>query len=98
MSIVSEELTRFDARLPKHQKELFEKAAKLSGYRSLTEFVLQTVQEKATKIIEEKEQLFASQRDQELFFSTLANPPEPSESLKNAHNEYKNYLLSQKNL
>ena len=51
---------RFDARLPKAQKEFFEKAASLGGFRSLTDFIILTAQEKAIEIIKEKEQDFKS--------------------------------------
>ncbi len=47
------EQARFDARLPKEQKDLFEKAAQLGGYRNLTDFVIRIAQEKAKKIIKE---------------------------------------------
>lgn len=46
---------RFDARLPKEQKELFEKAAYLGGYRNLTDFIVRVAQEKAQEIIKEKQ-------------------------------------------
>ena len=67
----NQEKSRFDTRLPKEQKLLFEKAALLGGYRSLTEFVIMTVQEKAKKIISDREQIIASKRDSELFLMQL---------------------------
>ena len=42
---------RIYTRLPKEQKDFFEKAARLGGYKSLTDFVVITVQEKAYEII-----------------------------------------------
>ena len=47
---ISTEQARFDARLPKEQKQFFEKAAFLGGYRNLTDFVVRVVQEKAKEI------------------------------------------------
>src|SRR5690606_38510950 len=47
MGTAIKEHARFDARLSKEQKQFFEKAAYLGGYRSLTDFVILTVQEKA---------------------------------------------------
>ena len=38
---------RFDAKIPKAQKELFEYAASLGGFRTLTDFIINAVQEKA---------------------------------------------------
>ena len=76
-------ISRFDARLSKEQKDLFELAASLGGYRSLTDFVILTVQEKAKEIIREKDQIIASERDSRLFFDAITNPSKPLQTLKN---------------
>ena len=78
------EMTRFDARLTKEQKEFFEYASKLGGFRSLTDFMIQSAQIKAKEIVEEHNQILASKKDQEIFFEALLNPPEPKQELKNA--------------
>lgn len=80
---------RFDTRISKQQKVLFEKAAKLGGYRSLTDFVIVAVQEKAKEIIAEREQIIASKKDNELFFDALIHPKAPNEALLKASNEFK---------
>jgi len=85
---------RFDTRLSKEQKEFFEKAANLGGYRSLTDFVVLTVQEKAEEIIAEKERIISTEKDNEVFFEALMNPPKPSKYLISAKNEY-NKLISE---
>jgi uncharacterized protein (DUF1778 family) len=41
------EKARFDTRLPKEQKTFFERAARLGGFRSLTDFIVLTVQKKS---------------------------------------------------
>ena len=87
---------RFDARLPKEQKELFEKAAQIGGYRSLTDFVLSAVQEKAKQIILEKEQIIASEKDSQIFFDAIINPKKPSETLRNAHEDYEIFMSKSK--
>lgn len=92
MSARSKEQARFDARLPKEQKLFFEKAAYLGGYRSLTDFVILTVQEKAKEIIQEKEQIISSERDARLFFEAITNPRNPSETLKKAFEDYNGYM------
>ena len=79
---------RFDMRLPLEQKQFFEKAAILGGYRNLTDFVIVTVQNKAKEIIEESEQIIASQKDKELFFDSLVNSPSPNRDLFSAKDEY----------
>lgn len=81
--------SRFDTRLPKEQKMLFEKAARLGGYRSLTDFVILTVQQKAKEIIDEREKILATQRDSEIFFEAVINPPKPNKKLVSAAEEYK---------
>lgn len=86
------EIARFDARLPKEQKEFFEEAVMLGGYRSLSDFVISSAMEKAKIIVEERKTLLASKRDRELFFNALLNPPKPNEKLKAAARRYKQSL------
>ncbi len=86
------EKARFDTRLPKEQKVFFERAARLGGYRSLTDFVILAVQEKAKKIILEREQIIASQKDSEIFFDAIINSPKANNNLIDAANEYKAHL------
>ena len=85
----NQEKARFDAQLPNTQKKYFEYAASLAGHRSLTEFVLSAAQEKAEEIVDHHESLFASERDKEIFFDALLNPPAPNQALKSAMNDYK---------
>ena len=82
------ERARFDTRLPKEQKEFFEYAASLGGYRTLTEFVISSAQKQAKKIVEDHNKILASKRDQEIFFNALLNPDKPNENLKNAMTKY----------
>ncbi|UPT65347.1 MAG: DUF1778 domain-containing protein [Sphingobacteriales bacterium JAD_PAG50586_3] len=81
--------SRFDARIPMEQKERFEYAATIGGFRNLTDFIINTLQEKATLIIKEHDLILASKADKELFFNTILNPEKPNTSLKNAFKEYK---------
>jgi uncharacterized protein (DUF1778 family) len=80
---------RFDTRLPKEQKDFFERAARLGGYRNLTDFVVIAVQEKAREIMSERERIIASQKDSEIFFDAVFNPKAPNEALSQAANEFK---------
>ena len=93
MKIMNEEVTRFDTRLSKEQKILFEKAASLGGYRNLTSFIIVTVQNRANEIIKEQEQILASSKDADLFFEALAHPTKPNNELFLAAQEYKKHLL-----
>jgi len=89
---LKQEKARFDTRLTKEQKIFFEKAARLGGYRSLTDFVVMTVQEKAKEIIAEREQIIASKKDSEIFFNAITNSSKPNQKLTEAANDYKALL------
>jgi uncharacterized protein (DUF1778 family) len=91
---VKSEKARFDTKLPLEQKKLFEKAARLGGYRSLTDFIIATVQVKAKEIINESEQILISKRDSEIFFDAIMNPDKPNEALQLAANDF-NSLFSE---
>lgn len=96
MSTTITEQARFDARLPKEQKQFFEKAAYLGGYRNLTDFIVRVVQEKATEIVKEREQVIASEKDSQIFFDAITNPKRPSVTLKNALNDYNSFIANSK--
>jgi len=85
---------RFDTRLTQSQKDFFERAALLGGYKTLSTFILQSAQEKASIIIEEHEQFLRSERDKEIFFNALLNPEEPNTELANAALEFKEKIKS----
>ena len=89
---LKQEKARFDTRLSKEQKIFFERAARVGGYRSLTDFVVLTVQERAKEIILEKEQIIASKKDNDIFFNAITNSPKANNNLINASNEYKALL------
>jgi len=84
--------TRFDTRLPKEQKELFEYAANLGGFRNLTDFIVFSAREQANKIIESHNDILSSARDRQLFFNAIMNPPNPNNQLKKAAARYKKAL------
>jgi len=98
MSTSIKEQTRFDARLPKEQKQFFERAAYIGGYRNLTDFIILTVQEKAKEIIKEREEIIASERDSKIFFDAITNPREPGETLKNALDDYNAFVSKSKKI
>jgi len=78
------EMSRFDTRLPKDQKELFEYAASLGGFRTLTDFLIFSAQQQAGTIIEKYNTILASKKDQEIFFNEITNPQKPNDRLKKA--------------
>ncbi|MEO5583548.1 MAG: DUF1778 domain-containing protein [Saprospiraceae bacterium] len=88
----SKSIARFDTKLPKAQKELFEQAAAIGGYRTLTDFIIQSAQEKAVNLIEREKSMFASQRDREIFFKAIVNPLKPNKALREAAKAHKRTL------
>jgi uncharacterized protein (DUF1778 family) len=79
---------RFDAKIPKVQKELFEYAASLGGFRTLTDFIINSVQQHNT--------IIASEKDREIFFDALMNPKGPNKKLSDAAGRYKNFMEENK--
>lgn len=79
---------RLEARISIEQKALFQQAAKLST-RTLSEFVVVSAQEAAQRIIQEHENIRLSREEQVRFVSTLLNPPEPGDRLRQAVSQYR---------
>ena len=90
------EKARFDAKIPKVQKELFEYAASLGGFRTLTDFIINTVQEKANEIIQEYNTIIASEKDREIFFNAFMNPSGPNQKLRETAERYKEFIKDNK--
>lgn len=88
------EQARFDTRLPKEQKDLFEYAASLGGFRNLTDFIVNSAQQQAKAIVESHNTILASKRDQEVFFNAIVNPQKPNAKLKAAASRYKEAMAN----
>ncbi|WP_169664411.1 DUF1778 domain-containing protein [Flammeovirga yaeyamensis] len=73
-----------ETQLPAEKKERYQKAAKIKGFSTLNNFIISVMDEKSDEIIEAHEQILQTERDKELFFKTLENPPESNEALKKA--------------
>jgi uncharacterized protein (DUF1778 family) len=80
---------RLEARLTIEEKEFFERAAALGGFRSLTEFVIRSAKKRAEEIVNRHELVIASQRDSEVFFNAILNPEKPNKKLVSAANKFK---------
>src|SRR3546814_20672847 len=72
---------RLEARVTAEQKALIEHAAALEG-RSITDFVLTSVQDAAKRAIAEHEVIQLSVRDSKAFVEALLNPREPSKRMR----------------
>ena len=82
---------RLEARVTPAQKALIQRAADLSG-RSLTDFVVNSVQAAAEETVREHEVIKLSPEDSILFVEALLNPGEPSENLRAAFREYREFV------
>jgi uncharacterized protein (DUF1778 family) len=78
---------RLEARVNSEVKLLLQKAADLEG-RSLTDFIISSVQSAAYEVIEKHRSLRLSLEDSDLFIDALHNPPEPNQELKLAAKRY----------
>jgi uncharacterized protein (DUF1778 family) len=79
---------RLEARVTAEQKNLIERAAALQG-RSVTDFVLTSVQDAARRAIEEHHQLSLSVRDSEAFVDALLNPKPVNDRLRDTVRRYR---------
>lgn len=78
---------RLDIRLPKFQKELFEKIALIQGV-TLTDFIIKSAVQAAVDEIEKVKTLTLSMEGQRAFVDALDNPREISESIKERYAKY----------
>lgn len=82
---------RLEARISPAQKRILERAASLRG-TSLTDFVLTSAQEAATKTIKDFEILSLCDEAREVFINALMNTPAPNEALRAAADRYKKHM------
>ena len=82
---------RLEARVSSAQKSLLQRAASLSG-RTLSEFVVASAQDAATRVIEEHESIRLTRAEQTAFVRALLDPPAPSQRLQTAAAAYKQRL------
>ncbi len=90
-----EKAERLEARLSRAQKELIQHAADLLG-RSLTDFVISSIQEEAKKVIREHEIITLTARGTKEFVDSLLNPSEPNTALKKAAKRYNVLIVDEK--
>ena len=79
---------RLETRVTAAQKILIEQAAALQG-RSVTDFVLTSVQDAARRAIEDHQRLDLTVRDSRAFVEALINPPPPNERLRETVHRYR---------
>lgn len=79
---------RIDVRISKENKALIKYASELSGFKSLSEFIVFITKNEANRIIKENDSFLKTLEDKKLFIDTLLNPPAPNDALKKAHSTY----------
>jgi uncharacterized protein (DUF1778 family) len=79
---------RLEARVTAEQKTLIERAAALQG-RTVTDFVLTSVQDAARRAINEHQQIELSVRDSQAFVDALLNPKPVNDRLRETVRRYR---------
>jgi uncharacterized protein (DUF1778 family) len=74
---------RLEARLSAAQKALLQRAADLQG-RSLSDFVVSSVQRAAAAVIREHQLLTLTSQESQRFVALLLAPPQPNDRLRTA--------------
>ncbi len=82
--LVINQNNRIDLRLNSELKNLFLKAATLSGNQNLTNYIVSTVRERSIQLIEEYERLVLSNADWQFVVSLLDKPSKPNAALRKA--------------
>lgn len=84
---------RIDVRISKEHKDLIKYASELSGFKSVSEFIVNVVSRESKKIVQEDSKILKSLEDKKIFVNAILNPPEPNEYLKSSlitYNEFVN--------
>lgn len=79
---------RLEARITPDQKQRLQRAATLSG-RSLSDFIVASAQEAASRVLQENQGIRLSQAEQLAFVNALLAPPEPGVRLRQAAAAYR---------
>lgn len=79
---------RLEARVAPEVKALWQQAAELEG-RTLTDFVIASVQKAALDVIDRHQTLKLNREDSEAFVAALLEPSQPNKALRVAASNYK---------
>lgn len=82
---------RLEARISGEKKAVLQHAAELSG-RTLSEFVVESAQAAAARVIQEHENIRLSQAEQIAFVTALLNPDAPNDRLRKAAANYRQQM------
>ena len=81
---------RIDIRLSNLDKEMFKRAQRLSGDKSVSSFIMRVVKEQAEQIVEKNERIIASEKDRKIFFEAVFADHAPNQNLLDAATRHKN--------
>ncbi len=85
---------RLEARISTDLHALLKRAAEIQG-RTMTDFVVDAVQEAAHRAIEQAEVTRLSLKDQTTFAQALLAPPKPAPALKRAFSRHRKLVKSE---
>ncbi len=91
MNKPSKQSARLEARVDPELKERWQQAAYLEG-RTLTDFIISSMQASADKVIERHQRMKLNQQDSRIFVETIMNPPEPNARLIEAGKKYQEMM------
>jgi len=94
MTVTALRTVRTETRLRPDQKARIERAASLKGV-SVSDFMVQHAEEAAIRTIEQHETWTLSERDREVFFEALLNPPPLGPQLIAAIDLYNDWAAKQ---
>lgn len=83
--------TRLTARIPNSVKETLQQAADLSG-ATLNQFLVQAALKEARVILESERAIELSERDANLVFELIDNPPDANPLLKAAFQKHQQFF------
>jgi uncharacterized protein (DUF1778 family) len=86
---------RFDTKMSILHKKLLEEAASLKGFKSLTEYVITTMVEDATTVIDRYQKILYSIEDKKRIMEILSQPTELSSSFLKASMRRKERLKNE---
>jgi len=78
---------RIDCRVNLESKQLFARAAKVSG-ASISAFIIEAARKRAIHILNEHERLVLNNKARDVFMKALSSPPAPNAALRAAAKKY----------
>lgn len=84
-------LARLEARVDRELKARWQQAADLEG-RTLTDFIISSMQESAEKVIQRHQRMKLNEQDSLIFVETMMNPPMPNARLTKAAARYQEIM------